>query len=215
MNTKLYYDTRFNAEAFKEAVTAVRELAGRATVNFSIVTFEVEHDDSSWEYETIEEFLVDYRKFRSYANIYIFGVGFGFKMTVSKRNTEVSIRAPQHGEIEAIFDVFEKYSAASRLLSALPAPIVFIGHGRSPAWRDLKGHLQDKHGIKVEAYESGARAGHTIRDILEDMVSKSSFAILVLTGEDEQKDGLLRARQNVIHEVGLFHGRLGFARAIL
>jgi predicted nucleotide-binding protein len=36
-----------------------------------------------------------------------------------------------------------------------------------------------------------------------------------LTGEDEQADGRLRARMNVIHEAGLFQGRLGFTRAIV
>ncbi len=65
------------------------------------------------------------------------------------------------------------------------------------------------------AYEVGARAGHTIRDILEEMLKSSSFAVLVMTGEDEGSDGERRARQNVIHELGLFQGRLGFARAIV
>jgi len=36
-----------------------------------------------------------------------------------------------------------------------------------------------------------------------------------MTGEDETKDGNLRARQNVVHESGLFQGRLGFSRAII
>jgi hypothetical protein len=36
-----------------------------------------------------------------------------------------------------------------------------------------------------------------------------------LTAEDEGADGTMRARQNVIHEVGLFQGRLGFEKAIL
>lgn len=35
-----------------------------------------------------------------------------------------------------------------------------------------------------------------------------------MTGEDEV-DGKLRARENVVHEVGLFQGRLGFGRAIV
>jgi predicted nucleotide-binding protein len=47
------------------------------------------------------------------------------------------------------------------------------------------------------------------------MAAKSSFAILVMTAEDEQADGVHRARQNVVHEAGLLQGRLGFARAIM
>ena len=67
----------------------------------------------------------------------------------------------------------------------------------------------------VEAYEIGARAGHAIRNILEEMLDRSSFAFLVLTGEDETAEGSLRARQNVIHETGLFQGKLGFRRAVV
>ena len=36
-----------------------------------------------------------------------------------------------------------------------------------------------------------------------------------MTAEDEQVDGKQNARQNVIHEAGLFQGRLGFERAII
>ena len=96
-----------------------------------------------------------------------------------------------------------------------PHPIVFIGHGRDGPWRDLKDHLHEKDDYRVTAYEIGARAGHTIRDVLEDMLSKTSFGVLVLTGEDETSEGDFRARQNVIHEAGLFQGRLGFNRAII
>lgn len=37
----------------------------------------------------------------------------------------------------------------------------------------------------------------------------------VLTAEDLSADGQWRARQNVVHEVGLFQGRYGFDRVIL
>lgn len=47
------------------------------------------------------------------------------------------------------------------------------------------------------------------------MLKEATFAILLLTGEDETAAGPLRARQNVVHEVGLFQGRLGFDRAIV
>jgi predicted nucleotide-binding protein len=36
-----------------------------------------------------------------------------------------------------------------------------------------------------------------------------------MTAEDEQADGKVRARENVVHEVGLFQGRIGFSRAIV
>ncbi len=85
--------------------------------------------------------------------------------------------------------------------------------GRSGAWRDLKDHLHEEHGYRVEAYETGARAGHAVRDVVEDMLSANSFALLVMTGEDETASGEVRARQNVVHEAGLFQGRLGFNRA--
>lgn len=95
-----------------------------------------------------------------------------------------------------------------------PAVRVFLGHGRSADWRIVKDELQDKHKIPVEAYETGSRAGHTIKDVLESMLDQSTIAFLIMTGEDLQVDGPPRARQNVVHEAGLFQGRLGFSKAI-
>ena len=70
------------------------------------------------------------------------------------------------------------------------------------------------HGYTVIAYEIGARAGHAIRDILKSMIAHSSFAVLVMTAEDKDPDDNFHARPNVIHELGLFQGYLGFDRAI-
>lgn len=47
------------------------------------------------------------------------------------------------------------------------------------------------------------------------MLDESAIAFLVMTAEDELLDGRLHARMNVIHEAGLFQGRLGFERAIV
>jgi predicted nucleotide-binding protein len=94
-------------------------------------------------------------------------------------------------------------------------PKIFIGHGHGTQWRDLKDHLTDKHGYQVAAYEVGVRSGYTITNILAEMLAESSFALIVMTGEDETADGRMRARQNVVHELGLFQGKLGFQRAIM
>ena len=216
---KEYRDTRFSAEVLKEAVSVAKEIATRTKKCVPDLDLTVEHDDSTWDYDTLEEFVADFRKYNSYAYCRVYAVGVSLTVIFRGRATAVDMMAQQRADIETVFDIFEKHSATAKLEPLPPPPVlrpvVFIGHGRSPAWRDLKDHLQDKHGFKIEAYETGARAGHTIRDILEEMVTKSSFALLVLTGEDEQVDGQLRARQNVIHEAGLFQGRLGFPRAIL
>ena len=47
------------------------------------------------------------------------------------------------------------------------------------------------------------------------MLDVSTFAFLVMTAEDERADATLHARVNVVHEAGLFQGRLGTRRAII
>jgi predicted nucleotide-binding protein len=216
---KEYIDTRFTAESLSEAIAAFRDVASRAKADLSNTQLTVDHDDSTWNYDTLEEFFADFRKYAGHAFFSVYGSGLDLRVSFTRRSVRVAVQAPSRADIESVFEVFEKHAAIDKLppppVVRPPSPVVFIGHGRSAAWRDLKDHLHDKHGIPIEAYESGARAGHSIRDILEEMASKSAFAVLVLTAEDEQSDGSLRARQNVIHEAGLFQGRLGFARAIL
>lgn len=75
--------------------------------------------------------------------------------------------------------------------------------------------MHEKHGFKVTNYEIGPRAGKSIKEVLKEMLDESSFALLVLTGEDIHTNGEFHARENVIHELGLFQGRLGFTRAIV
>jgi predicted nucleotide-binding protein len=92
---------------------------------------------------------------------------------------------------------------------------IFIGHGRNKLWRDIKDHLSEKHGFKVTAYETGARAGLHIVDVLKDVQKSTGFAILVMTAENKDIDEVMHARENVIHEIGLFQGQLGTNRAIV
>lgn len=92
---------------------------------------------------------------------------------------------------------------------------VFIGHGRSKLWARLQVFIKDELGVETISYESESRVGESIVPILENMLDQSTFAVLVLTAEDQTGEGNKRARQNVIHEAGLFQGRLGFDKAIL
>lgn len=92
---------------------------------------------------------------------------------------------------------------------------VFIGHGRSPEWRKLKDFLQDRLLLEWDEFNRVPVAGVTNIARLQAMMDAASIAFLVMTAEDEQVDGEMRARENVVHEAGLFQGRLGFERAIV
>jgi len=92
---------------------------------------------------------------------------------------------------------------------------VFIGHGRSPLWRELKDFIKDKLDLPYDEFNRSPVAGITNVERLSQMLEQSRFAFLLMTAEDENTDGKLQARMNVIHEVGLFQGRLGFERAIV
>lgn len=99
--------------------------------------------------------------------------------------------------------------------AAPPRPCIFIGHGRSPLWARLQIYLKEDLRLETVNYESESRAGDSIIPILERMLNQANFAVLLLTAEDETKSNDKRARQNVVHEAGLFQGRLGFRKAIL
>ena len=92
---------------------------------------------------------------------------------------------------------------------------VFIGHGRSHVWRDLKDFIQDRLGLPWDEFNRVPVAGVTNITRLSQMMDDAAIAFLVLTGEDEQADAKIHPRMNVVHEAGLFQGRLGFTKAII
>ena len=92
---------------------------------------------------------------------------------------------------------------------------IFFGHGGSSAWRELKDYVLELGLREWEEFNKEPGAGRTTLDRLKEMLNSTAFAFIVMTAEDEQADGEMRARQNVIHEAGLFQGRLGFERAIV
>ncbi len=92
---------------------------------------------------------------------------------------------------------------------------VFIGHGSSPLWRELKDFLQDRLHLEWDEFNRQPTAGMTTAERLQQMLPTSCFAFLVMTAEDQHANQTLHARENVVHEVGLFQGHLGFRKAII
>ena len=92
---------------------------------------------------------------------------------------------------------------------------VFIGHGRSLIWRELKDFVQDRLHLPWDEFNRVPVAGVTNIARLSEMLDAAAVAFLIMTGEDEEADGKRHARLNVVHEAGLFQGRLGFTKAIV
>lgn len=219
--TKKYLRTRFAADVIREALDVFLTVFD-LEVEQLFKHLSVSDGPVEWGHDSIEEFLSDYRLSDGYSRFRVDAKGGGARLGLSRfvnGNTSVEVMGESRQEIETIFEVFEKHAEISKLPDPPkpppPKPRVFIGHGGSPLWRELKDHLQDQHSFEVLAYEIGARAGHEIRDILEEMLESGTFAILIMTGEDETVEGHLMPRLNVVHELGLFQGRLGFSRAIV
>ncbi len=192
--------------------------ADKLTINAETISYEDEHGNSTHirnPSEQEKEMCFANERWRyfstSSSNPYI---------NISYKRSALEISASDFSSMQSVnllVDILNANLAVSKLpeRDVLKEVCVFIGHGRSQAWQQLKSHLTDHHGIKVEAYETGARAGYSIQEILLEMSNKSTLALLVHTAEDTDGEGALHARENVVHETGLFQGKLGFRKAIV
>lgn len=128
-----------------------------------------------------------------------------YPFTLCAELSKLSRRAASH------LQNVERHKAQARRIGTN----VFIGHGQSLVWRDLKDFIQDRMHLPWDEFNRVPVAGFTNIARLSQMLDEAAIAFLIMTAEDEQADGKQHARQNVIHEAGLFQGRLGFERAII
>jgi predicted nucleotide-binding protein len=230
---KDYPWTKFSPDTIRKASALFEKLTNPDKQKEVTLYLVANVNDEQWTHDSEDEFFPDYRQGppsnATYCKYIWTKIDEVKKIEEGKLwlylyngKTSIEVSAKERPHIQAVFEIFEAHLSESRLPEPqtpppkpLPSPIIFIGHGHNTMWRELKDHLQDKHNYRVEAYEVGARAGHVIRNILEEMLTRSSLAFLILTAEDETAEGGMRARQNVIHELGLFQGKLGFSRAII
>lgn len=64
------------------------------------------------------------------------------------------------------------------LKESTSSPVIFLGHGGSPLWKDLRMHLQDHHGYKVTCFEALPRAGYQVFDVVEEMLAEGCSSVV-------------------------------------
>lgn len=97
---------------------------------------------------------------------------------------------------------------------------IFIAHGRDHGTRDaVRIYVQQITGIQPTILDAEINGGQTLIEKFERHAEASSIAIVLLTPDDhgsliDETPLELRARQNVIFELGYFIGRLGRKKVI-
>ena len=92
---------------------------------------------------------------------------------------------------------------------------IFIGHGHSDCWKELRDFVTTELRLFYDEFNRSQTAGLPISKRLEQMLEEAEMAFLIMTAQNKYADGTLHASNNVIHEIGLFQGKLGFKKAII
>lgn len=93
---------------------------------------------------------------------------------------------------------------------------VLICHGnRQTPTLKVKNFLREELKLNPILFEDHAKPGLTIIENLEIIAAECSSSIIIITKEDVQENGQVRARQNVIHELGYCHAYFGRERVVV
>jgi len=91
---------------------------------------------------------------------------------------------------------------------------IFISHGRSNEWYKVQVYIEkDLHFDTLELAQQPI-LGRTVLQKLNDEANRCGYAVIVMTGDDILGNEV-RARENVLHEIGFFQGKYGLQNIIL
>lgn len=105
--------------------------------------------------------------------------------------------------------------APASTAAAMQQRRLFLSHGRSPAWLEVQAYVERDLSISTMELAQEASSGMTIIEKLETGAEACDAAAIVMTGDDTDSAGQARARENVMHEIGYFHGKYGRRRVVL
>lgn len=122
---------------------------------------------------------------------------------------------PLINNLDYVLEVYSNMRIGEKNEKVKKANRIFISHGRSEEWRKLQAYLEKdlEHNTLELAQE--ANLGRTVLQKLSEEAQKCSIAVIVMTGDDTTENGEIRARENVMHEIGFFQGFYGLNNVVL
>lgn len=111
-------------------------------------------------------------------------------------------------EVRANYRIGEKVEAQEK------PNRIFISHGRSKEWYKVQAYLEKDLRLTTLELAQEPILGRTVLQKLSDEAGKCGHAVIVMTGDDVMGDEV-RARENVMHEVGFFQGKYGLGNITL
>lgn len=116
------------------------------------------------------------------------------------------------------FQEHVKIMDADQSLGAEERPMlrrVFVSHGRSKDWLEVQAHIEKDMNLHSMELAQEANQGRTVIEKLEAGANSCDSAVIIMSGDDLDSLGNPRVRENVMHEIGFFHGRYGRDRIVL
>lgn len=91
---------------------------------------------------------------------------------------------------------------------------IFLSHGRSLDWMKVQNYLERDLKYSTLELAQEPNLGRTVLQKLSDETSRCSYAVIVMTGDDRVEDEI-RARENVLHEIGFLQAKYGLRNVAL
>lgn len=122
---------------------------------------------------------------------------------------------PLVNNLDYVLELYSNMRIGEKIEQRQKPNRIFISHGRSEQWRQLQSYIEKdlEHNTLELAQE--ANLGRTILQKLYEESEKCSIAVIVMTGDDITENGEIRARENVMHEIGFFQGFYGLNNVVL
>lgn len=117
-------------------------------------------------------------------------------------------------DLEYIFEV-RTHSKLGEPVEVSKQERVFISHGSSNDWREVQDYIEKDLQIQTLELAQEPNRGRTILQKLDDESNRCSYAVIIMTGDDDVGHERPRARENVMHEIGYFQGKYGLKNICL